>query len=120
MSAEIIEILQKLQKSKGQSKYIFTNPFQPGQPIKWNVYRDFAKIVVKAGLVDEEKKPLYSLHDLRRTFVTDMLTIGSDPKVLQTMTGHQDLETLFRHYAAVRAKKAASDIDKRSRYLNGE
>ena len=120
MSAEIVEILKKIQKNKGNSKYIFTNPFQPSQPIKWNVCRDFARIIVRAGLVDENKKPLYTLHSLRKTFVTEMLSIGSDPKVLQSMTGHQDLDTLFRHYAAVRAKKAAADIDKRSRYLNGE
>ena len=120
MSAEIVEILKTLQKNKGDSKYIFTNPFQPGQPIIWNVGRDFARIVVKAGLVDENRKPLFSIHDLRRTFITDMLGVACDPKVLQSMTGHQDLDTLFRYYAAVRAKKAAADIDKRSRYLNGQ
>ena len=32
---------------------------------------------------------------LSTAFVTDMLGIGSDPKVLQTMTGHQDLDTVL-------------------------
>lgn len=120
MSPEIVEILKKIEKNKGDSKYIFPSPHQSTRPIKWNVPRDFAKIVKKAGLVDADGKPRFTIHDLRRSFVTDMLGVGSDPQVVQAMSGHRSLETLFRYYAAVRAKKAAKDIAKRGRYLNGE
>ena len=71
-------------------------------------------------MVDADGKPRFTIHDLRRSFVTDMLGVGSDPQVVQAMSGHRSLETLFRYYAAVRAKKAAKDIAKRGRYLNGE
>ncbi len=50
----------------------------------------------RAGLV----KKIYP-HLLRATFATHMIRAGVDPRTLQEMLGHEDIETTLRHYIGV-------------------
>ena len=54
------------------------------------------------------------MHDLRRSFVTGLLTSGADPKSVQALAGHADVQTTLKHYAAVRAKNLRAAIDRLS------
>lgn len=40
-------------------------------------------------------------HVLRKTFVTYLIWAGVDPKTVQIMAGHEDLETTLKYYTAV-------------------
>jgi len=73
----------------------------------------FATICVKAGLVDDQGRHKFTLHDLRRTCITAWLRAGVDPKSVQTLAGHQDVKTTLRHYAAVTTANLAEGIKKR-------
>ena len=76
---------------------------------------NFTVIVEQAGLVDTRDRPLFTMHHLHRTFVTNPLTTGTDPKLVQALAGHADVQTTLRHYAAVRAKNLTSAVDRLSK-----
>lgn len=117
MAAEVITALKELEINRFKSKFVFTSKRLKGRKMKCNLGRDFEKIVIQAGLVDEAGDALYTMHDMRRTFVTDMLTTGTDIKSVQLMVGHSSSQTTLKHYAAAQAKVMKAAIDRRSRKM---
>jgi len=65
--------------------------------------------------VDKDGKPRFTLHDLRRTFCTNLLGTGADVKSVETLAGHANVTTTLKHYAGVTAKKMAEAIDRLSK-----
>ena len=59
---------------------------------------------MRAGLIDEQKKPRFSIHDLRRSCATELLRRGVSPKVVQKMLGHASIQTTMAHYVGVNDK----------------
>ena len=112
LAREIEAALQTRMSSRFRGPFIFEQ--LRGRNAVANASRDFRKIVKRAGLVDEAGKPRFSLHDLRRTFCTNLLGTGTDPKTVQTLAGHADVGTTLKHYAAVRAQGMAEAIDRLS------
>ena len=43
-------------------------------------------------------KGKYRLHDLRHSFITDLVTRGFDIKTIMDITGHKDMRTLIQRY----------------------
>ena len=113
MAPELVSALQALRYRRLQSKYVFTSANLAGRRMVNNPCRDFAAIVKKAGLIDDSGAPRFSMHDLRRTFVTNLLGTGTDPKSVQKLAGHADVNTTLKHYAAVRAKNLLAAITRR-------
>jgi len=114
MSAEVVSTLKTLEPGRFKSNLIFN---LEGRRVRNNVNRGFKALVKRAGLVDEQKKPRFSMHDLRRSFVTTMLSAGVDPKTVQTLAGHADLGTTMKHYCTVSAKAMAAAVDRMSRLV---
>lgn len=54
-------------------------------------------------------KGKYRLHDLRHSFITDLVTRGFDIKTIMDITGHKDMRTLVQRYThpTLDHKKAA-------------
>ena len=46
-------------------------------------------------------------------------TTGTDPKSVQAMAGHSDVQTTLKHYAAVQAKNLVAAVERRSRMVGG-
>jgi len=66
-------------------------------------------------------KKKYRLHDLRHSFVTDLVTAGFDIKTIMEITGHRDMRTLIQRYTHPtfeHKKKAVKVLDAKSSYLN--
>lgn len=118
MSAEVVSALRSLQHGRFKSQIVFVGDALSGRKMSNNVNRDFAAIVKRAGLVDGQGRPKFTMHDLRRTFVTDMLAVGTDPKSVQALAGHASVQTTLRHYAAVKAKALSEAVDRRSRAVS--
>ena len=109
-----VSIMQVLQRGRFASRFVFSGSETPDRKIRNNVNRDFARIVKRAGLVDDEGKARFTMHDLRRSFVTNLLATGADPQSVKELAGHSAVATTLRHYAAVRAKNLTAAIDRLS------
>ncbi len=114
MTCEVISVLQRLQITRFQSEFIITSEDLDGRKMKNNIARDFAVICVRAGLVDEDKKHKFTMHNLRDSFVTNLLAVGADPKTVQALAGHSSFMTTMRYYASVRAKNMSETVNKLS------
>jgi integrase len=72
------------------------------------VYRALTGCCKKAGIplqtLDGEGQPLehVDVHSLRRTFATDLIVNGTDPKTVQELLGHKTLAMTMKLYAKVR------------------
>ena len=118
MSDEVFEALKAIEQHRFRSRYVFTSDnlkLKNGdKKMENNVQRDFTVIVKRADLVDSKNRPRFTLHDLRRTFVTDLMNDGLDPKSVQELAGHSNIQTTMKYYAMVRAKNLSAAIERRS------
>jgi len=60
----------------------------------------------------------HTVHELRHTFITKAARAGVNPKVLMSITGHKDLETLLGVYTHVSEQDKIDAIAKISTYCN--
>lgn len=60
-----------------------------------NVRKYHDRICENAGL------PKFGLHTLRHTYVTRLLEVGENPKTIQVLVGHKDIQTTLNIYAHV-------------------
>ena len=51
---------------------------------------------------------------ITQTFVSNLLATGADPKLVQALAGHANVQTTLKHYAAVRAKNLRAAVDRLS------
>ncbi len=81
-----------------------TGHWKEGRFILNNFHREFPKIVRRAGesvatLLDAESNPAVTLHDLRRTCITNW-TKRVNIQTAQKLAGHNNVETTLTYYAA--------------------
>ena len=79
-------------------------------PLGGNVYREFMRTCARAKIetetLDAEGKVVehVDLHSLRRTFATNAIENGADPKTVQELNGHKTLAMTMKIYAGGRPK----------------
>jgi integrase len=66
-----------------------------GTPWGDNVRSEFRRIVKRAGIV------WCTLHDLRRTFVSQLAMAGVNAAVVQKLAGHCQISTTIKHYTGI-------------------
>ncbi len=88
-------LLDYLNKRGNDSKYLFLNQY--GRPLP----RGYATLAIrnlgKRAALGKKIHP----HILRHTFGTYLIWAGVDPRTVQEMMGHDDLETTLKYYSAV-------------------
>jgi len=92
------EKAEKKHKEKGTEKYQDNNLVfctKIGKPLNPRSFQRTAKTLFKkAGLPEETR-----VHDLRHTFITEMVNQGTDIKTAQGFSGHTDTRMLLDNYA---------------------
>ncbi len=84
------------------------------------VYRTLVGCCRKAGIpiqtLDSEGQPLehVDVHSLRRTFATDLIVNGTDPKTVQELLGHKTLAMTMKLYAKVRPQNKRQAVGRLS------
>ncbi len=102
LNSDALQALQRAVALK-TGELVFTT--ETGTPMmERNVQRALSAILTKAKL------PHFSLHDLRRTFGTTLANAGVPPHVLQSLMGHENVQTTFGHYTTFFGADAASAV----------
>ncbi|HLY26757.1 MAG TPA: tyrosine-type recombinase/integrase [Aggregatilineales bacterium] len=53
----------------------------------------WARLCIKAGLIDEKGKPRYSIHQLRHTRGSELIAQGQRVEIVQRVLGHRDIRS---------------------------
>jgi site-specific recombinase XerD len=61
------------------------------------VHYQWHRVCQRANLLDETGKPRYSLHQLRHTHATDLLTQGHPLEIVQRVLGHRDIRSTLTY-----------------------
>jgi len=66
-----------------------------------------------AALEDAESElARLDIHSLRYTFITELISAGTDPKTVQRLAGHKDIQTTLGIYAQCRDGNATEAVAK--------
>jgi integrase len=87
----------------GSDEYLLKSPTDGGAIKPDYLTEHVGKLIVRAGLCDEKRKPLFHLHDLRRTAATLARERGVSIDVIRDQLGHGHERMTNRHY--IRARK---------------
>lgn len=84
-------------------------PYDPQTPMApSSISHAIARIVTRAGLVDDKGRPLYGPHDLRRTGASLAVEAGVPVSVVQEQLGHSTPDVTLGHYVR-RSEDAQQD-----------
>jgi integrase len=116
ISADLAAILRRQAQGKAQGDYLFGTA--GGKPRSNNMLREFRRHMVRALVrlgwsrdsAAVEAKTL-DIHSLRYTFITLAIGNGADPKSVQAVVGHKDVQTTMRIYAQYRHEGIKAAID---------
>ncbi len=101
-------LMEYLNKRSSDSKYLFLNQYGRLLP------RAYGTIAIRnLGKRANLMKKIHP-HILRHTFGTYLIWAGVDPRTVQEMMGHDDLETTLKYYSAVtqeRMRQAHANFD---------
>ena len=101
-------IKEYLEHRESDSKYLFVTQYKLRRLQRGNAATAIRKLGRKAGITQKVHP-----HLLRHTFGTYLIWAGVDPRTVQEMMGHNDLETTLRYYSAVtqdRMREANSEL----------
>mgnify|MGYP005849010941 CR=1 FL=1 len=70
----------------------------------------WGKLCEAAGLLDEEGRPRYTIHQLRHTTATELLAAGHTVETVQRRLGHKDIRTTMG-YAEVSDARVRADLE---------
>ena len=99
----VLKLLKEKMKTHKESEYVF--PSENGTMIgRNNLGRAFRKAVKDAGIVK------FRFHDLRHTFATRLVRLGTDLYKLAKLLGHKTLVMVTR-YAHLDIESLRSDVE---------
>lgn len=99
--------------AEGRTRYLFPSKLYLGQAAKTRGLRYALKrISARLGL---DLTP----HALRRTYLTQLHRLGVDFATVSKIAGHEDPQTLYKHYLALSSSDLASAVYERGGSLNG-
>ena len=77
----------------------------------------FQRAIQKYGVLDPDVKGKVSLHSLRHTFATRCIEAGMQPKVLQKLLGHSDIQVTLNTYCDAFENFQKENIEKTDIYF---
>ena len=111
---EVVTVLKVLEAGRFRDKRVFAISGKWPDDV---ICRAFSALVKKAGLLDDTGKPKFTLHDLRRSFTTNLLISGCDVKSVQRLAGHSAIQTMLTYYAGTSAKVMAATVERMGRQV---
>lgn len=84
-------------------------------PTKWFGRPDFVEAILRAYLAQFGLTP----HDLRHTFITDLIESGTPLPVVQKLAGHRSIGTTMRYFHLT-DQGARAAMERKEGYVNGD
>ena len=123
MTNRVVQSLNRVMKKRrksvianidGYENFIFIG--EQGYPkIAHNYTYLFQRIVAKYSKFSEVPLPeVFTPHTLRHTFCTDMANAGMNPKALQYLMGHGNINMTLNYYAHVTYDSAKAEMERLS------
>ncbi len=78
----------------------------------------FQRVIRKYEILDPNVKGKVSLHSLRHTFATRCIEAGMQPKVLQKLLGHSDIQVTLNTYCDAFENFQKDNLDKADSYFS--
>jgi integrase len=105
-----------LGKTNVQNEYIFRGRDGKNKITHGEFYRPWNRALIKSELLNDEGKPAYVFHTLRKSAVKYLRSKGiPDTIICRNFTGHNDFETFIKHYDI----ESVLDEDLARKLLNG-
>ena len=92
LSTQLIEVLSRRYSQKNGSEYVF--PGYRGKGRYWGCYRTLRKMREQCGCN-------FTIHDLRRAFLTQAERLDTSPYVLRKLAGHSMREDMTAGYLVI-------------------
>ena len=105
MTTQVRGAMEALAPDMLKRPYIFAD--KPDDAALNSLTKGFIRLVKRAGFVDKTDKPLFTLHDLRRSCATNLSRAGVDPKTIQDILGHSSFITTMKYYVGAQNNKDA-------------
>jgi len=106
-----LSALQEWLEVRGDEEGFIFLPIRKGGKIEHRQMSDQAIYKILLGRAEESNVSSISPHDLRRTFVSEMLDAGADISAVQQLAGHASINTTQKYdRRGERAKKKASEL----------
>ena len=121
MSTKVYEAFERLLKNRrstkpliidGYSNFLFLN--RNGKPMVASSYDSmFRALVKKYNKYHEEALPkVMTPHTLRHTFCTNLANAGMNPKALQYIMGHSNINMTLNYYAHATSDSAMAEMER--------
>lgn len=121
MSTKVCEAFERVLKNRraekpfiigGHTRFIFLN--RDGLPKVAATYETmFRRLVKKYNASHEEQLPKVTTpHTLRHTFCTNLANAGMNPKALQYIMGHSNINMTLNYYAHATSDSAVAEMER--------
>ena len=118
ISQTVMPLIKEILKFCGAHKkddYIFIHKGKLINTAQVNM--QFQRTIEKYGVLDPDVKGKVSLHSLRHTFATRCIEAGMQPKVLQKLLGHADIQVTLNTYCDAFESYQQENIEKADAYF---
>ena len=121
MSTKVYEAFERVLKNRGRAKPIIIDGYgkflflnRNGLPkVAANYESMFRGLVKKYNKCHEEALPnVTTPHTLRHTFCTNLANAGMNPKALQYIMGHSNINMMLNYYAHATSDSALAEMER--------
>lgn len=111
---DVLPILRRAKEQARAAGHLYVCCYRDGSPlsVKHVGTRQIRPVVLAAGIVVTDKKPLPTAHDFRRSWITWMAQGGERLETVSRLARHRDVSTTAKFYVGIDKSETRSAVKK--------